>query len=291
MLAAIISLSAAVLVLTVLLLLRIREEKYIIRQLKRIYKSDTNELIHSSGTCLALIRAVNIILKEQRRNAIIYRRKNHDLEQMMTNISHDLRTPLTSALGYLEIIQNSELPDDEKEREIGIVYLRMRRLDELINAFFEFSSVISGGHEPEREELNIIGVIEECMVHYYDDYSAQDRMIEFECDSRQLPVFSNRNMLMRIFDNLISNAFKHGNGTLYIRAEKKEGIVITFRNAIYDSALDVTRVFDEFYTTDISRTKGNTGLGLAIAKQFTELLGGRIEAVHINNEFIVKVTM
>lgn len=142
-----------------------------------------------------------------------------------------------------------------------------------------------------KNELNIVGVIEECMVHYYDDYSAQGRMIDFECDSRQIMVLSNRNMLMRILDNLISNAFKHGNGTLYINAEKKDRLVLTFRNAVYDSELDVSRVFDEFYTTDISRTKGNTGLGLAIAKQFTEILGGDIKAEYVDNSFVVKVTI
>lgn len=291
MLTAIIILSAAAAILAFMLIMRIYEEYSIVRQMKRLYKADTNELIHSSGTSRALIRSINIVLKELRRNEVVYKRKSHDMEQMLTNISHDLRTPLTSALGYIDLLQDADISEEERQRELDIVELRLRRLEELINAFFEFSSVISGGHEPELSELNIVGVMEECMAHYYDDYSSRGRMIEFQCGERHIMVSSNRNMLMRIFDNLISNAFKHGTGTLYITAENGERTVLAFRNAITDDELDVTRVFDEFYTTDISRTRGNTGLGLAIAKQFTELLGGEITASREGEWFTVKVTM
>lgn len=288
---AIIILSAAVVILGSMLIMRVYEEHSIVRQMKRLFKADTNELIHTSGTSRALIRSINIMLKELRRNEVVYKRKSHDMEQMLTNISHDLRTPLTSALGYIDLLQDPGLSDEERERELGIVELRLRRLEELINAFFEFSSVISGGHEPELSELNIVGAVEEAIAHYYDDYSSRGRMIEFDCSDRHIKVNSNRNMLMRIFDNLISNAFKHGTGTLYISAAQGERTVLTFRNQIIDDELDVSRVFDEFYTTDISRTRGNTGLGLAIAKQFTELLGGEITASREGEWFTVKVTM
>ena len=85
-------------------------------------------------------------------------------------------------------------------------------------------------------------------------------------------------MLLRIFDNLIGNALKHGIGNLVIAIELTETIQITFKNKLYSTDIDMNHIFDEFYTTDISRTKGNTGLGLAIVKQFVEMLGGTVSA-------------
>lgn len=103
--------------------------------------------------------------------------------------------------------------------------------------------------------------------------------INFQTDSHKISLVSNRNLLMRIFDNLIGNALKHGTGDLNIQVDSKaKSVILINKLAPTDSDIDVNHVFDEFYTTDISRTKGNTGLGLAIAKQFTEMLGGEIKA-------------
>ncbi len=97
-------------------------------------------------------------------------------------------------------------------------------------------------------------------------------------------------MLMRIFDNLISNALKHGNCDLKINVKSTENLHITFTNEYSSADMNIEHIFDEFYTTDISRTKGNTGLGLAISKQFTELLGGNIQANLNGNSFILTIT-
>jgi signal transduction histidine kinase len=96
-------------------------------------------------------------------------------------------------------------------------------------------------------------------------------------------------MLLRIFDNLISNALKHGEGDLTISVDCTERIQIRFENTLLSPNIDTEHIFDEFYTTDISRTKGNTGLGLAIAKQFTEMLGGSISAETAGRTFRVMV--
>ena len=98
-------------------------------------------------------------------------------------------------------------------------------------------------------------------------------------------------MLLRIFDNLIGNALKHGEGDLTITVIESDELRITFENVPISQDIDTEHIFDEFYTTDISRTKGNTGLGLAIAKQFTEMLDGTISAALSNGKFILTVTM
>ncbi|MBE6851413.1 MAG: HAMP domain-containing histidine kinase [Ruminococcus sp.] len=289
---AVIVLSIAAAVLLLLCILQNREIRHIAGQLEKIKDEDTNVLIHSgNGTADALINRINELLKETREIRVIYSQKNHALEQMMTNISHDLRTPLTSAMGYINMIQHTDLPDEEKSRELAIVEKRLLRLEELIGSFFEFSQIISGGKQPEKTELNLVSVLEESIIHYYDDYCDRGRQILFHCNTHRLMFPSNQNMLLRIFDNLISNALKHGDGDLTVSVHNTENIQIVFENMLLSPNLDVTHIFDEFYTTDISRTKGNTGLGLAIAKQFTEMLGGKISAEAEGSTFKVMVIL
>lgn len=286
----------AILAMTAILLLAVcilqyREIKNITGQLKKFSNEDTNSLVKSSsGTADQLIIQINVLLKEIHGIKAEYRRKQHALEQMITNISHDLRTPLTSAMGYIDLIQHAEIPEEEKNRELEIVEKRLVRLEELIHSFFELSQIISSGKEPEKSECNLVSVLEEAIVHHYDDYSNQNRKILSEYRYRKMMIYSNDNMLMRIFDNLIGNALKHGIGDLKIkifRMETEEKIRIQFENRTECTDVDVSRIFEEFYTVDTSRTKGSTGLGLAIAKQFTEMLGGKIKACIVGNLFVL----
>ena len=291
---ALLFISIAVGILLFLLMLQKREIKSITEQLKRIKPLDTNQLVHTLGgdrDCGELINEINAILGEARADRIRYQEKSHALEQMLTNISHDLRTPLTSAMGYMGILRSSELSREECEREIEIIEKKLRRLEELINSFFEFSRILSSDRQPELEELNLIAVLEEAMVHYYDDYCSQDRNISFHHKASKLPIYSNRNMLLRIFDNLIGNGLKHGMGDVSITLTETDAVQVQFRNIPENTEIDVDRIFDEFYTTDISRTKGSTGLGLAIAKQFTRMLGGDISGAYDGKWFSVTVTL
>lgn len=266
------------------------EIRSIEKQLEAILTQDTNELVHAeNGSLSKLIGRINELLKETRQSRTNYRSKSRRLEQMMTNISHDLRTPMTSAMGYLNLVLHSDLPEADKEKGIRIVEQRLIRLEELIDSFFEFSKMISGDRRPKTEPVNLTEVLQESMANYFDDFCGQEREVIFRCDWPKLMIESNRNMLMRVFDNLVGNAYKHGTGNLVVTVTQAEGICLTFENELHVQELDTDAIFDEFYTTDMSRTKGNTGLGLAIAKQFTQLLGGTISAEYDGNIFCVKM--
>lgn len=278
-------------ILLFLLILKHIEIKNISQQLHVILSNNTEELVHSKNGSISanFINEINNMLKKINETQQYCNRKNHEMEQMITNISHDLRTPLTSAMGYVNIVLNSDMPDSEKQREIRIVEQRLTHLEELINSFFEFSKIISGNKEPEKQQINLVSILQESIVHYYDDFSIQNREIKFICDKIRLTITSNSNMLMRIFDNLIGNAYKHSTGDLTVTVTQSDVIRVRFENDLHDGNIDVSCVFDEFYTTDISRTKGNTGLGLAIAKQFAEILGGEIFAEYSDDVFAVTV--
>ena len=281
-------LSIVCIVLAVLLILQKRELTNIRRSVEKIRNSGGDETVHSTGGSASadeLITQINLLLSELREESRKYHRKRRELDNMMTNISHDLRTPLTSAVGYLEIIRSGGLPPEEAERELNIISERLARMQELIDSFFEFSRIVSEDKTPAMEPVNLISVVEESVSGLYDAYEARGRHIELTLHGPRYEVVSNRVMLSRIIDNLISNALKHGTGDLYISREDSR---LIFRNGIKEGELiDTSRVFDEFWTTDTSRTSGSTGLGLAIVKQFADILGIGVSASVDGGNFVI----
>ena len=223
-----------------------------------------------------LINSINNILNEYDNIQLEYNNKNYNLQKMITNISHDLRTPLTSALGYIDLTLNSNLDEKKKLKNLKIIEERLKRLSELVDSFFEFSKIISNTDKIDYTNINIINIIEKSIANHYEDFNNKERKINFEYDNRKVLLLSNENILYRIFDNLIVNAFQHSTSNLDIEVKSKEEISITFINELLNNDLDTSRMFDEFYTLDISRTKGNTGLGLAIVKEFVNQLDGEI---------------
>lgn len=138
-----------------LLILQKREIKSILKQIDNILLHESNELVHSENCGIShdLINKINELLKITRENQILYSKKNHSLDQMMTNISHDLRTPLTSAMGYINLLQNSQLSEAEKSREIDIIAKRLVRLEELINSFLSYLRCFQAENHRKRQML------------------------------------------------------------------------------------------------------------------------------------------
>lgn len=258
-----------------------KELKSLSKQVDNLINMDSNHLIYSEynlKNVAPIIIKINNLIKESKNIELNYNNKNKSLMKMMTNISHDLRTPLTSALGYIDMILYSNISKEEQIKELKIIEERLKRLEELINSFFEFSKIISNNKSPELEKMNLSIVLENCIMNYYEDYKNDNRQILLNYTQNKIILYSNKEMLVRIFDNLIANAYKHSTGDLQINISVNDTIKITFINPLDNNDLDIHKMFDEFHTIDISRTKGNTGLGLAIAKEFTESLGGKIYA-------------
>lgn len=283
----IIILVVIIFVLLTYLYLYNRELKNISKEIDSIKNMESNTLIHSKYNLKNinnLIFKINNLITESKDIKIDYTNKNKSLMKMMTNISHDLRTPLTSALGYIDIILKSDLSEEEKKKDLITIEKRLKRLEELISSFFEFSKIISTNKTPELEKINLTSVLEESVIVFYDDYKKNNREILLDCEQRKIIIHSNKMLLSRIFENLIGNAYKHSNSDLKIKVETKDKVKIIFSNALLDNDIDIDRIFDEFYTVDISRTKEGTGLGLAIAKEFTKQLKGNIYAEKNNGQ-------
>ena len=266
-----------------------RELKRITKEIKKSYQRNSNQLLHkeiSNKDLTDLVKEINLLLTSIKRKQMLYEQGNKKRRKMITNISHDLRTPLTSAIGYTDMILNNKLSKEEQLEELKIVRERLSRLEELINSFFAFSKTLSSNHL-ELEEVDIISCLEESIARFYEDYHKERRKITLEKEKKKIKLYANYEMLTRIFDNLIINALKHSTSDLEIRVKTKEKIQISFSNTLLYKELDLDSIFDEFYTVDISRTKGNTGLGLAIVKEFTEALNGVVTAKKGKNQLII----
>lgn len=290
----IIILIIVIIILLTYLFLYHNEVKHISKEIDNIKDLDSNTLIHSKYNLKNinnLIYKINNLLTESKNIKIDYGNKNKSLMKMMTNISHDLRTPLTSALGYIDIILKSDLSEEEKKKDLIKIEKRLRRLEELISSFFEFSKIISTNKRPALEKINLTSVLEESVIVFYDDYKKNNREILLDCNQRKIIINSNKMLLTRIFENLIGNAYKHSNSDLNIKVEIENKVKIIFSNELLDNDVDIDRIFDEFYTVDISRTKEGTGLGLAIAKEFTKQLNGNIYAEKHNNQLKIIIEL
>lgn len=269
------------------------ELRRIKKELDLVLSRKTNGLVHTEFTSKEihdLVECINTHLTEIKSKESKLERKNANFVKMIRNISHDLRTPLTSSLGYVSLMLESDITEQEKIKNLKIVEERLKRLSELIDSFFEFSKILSNDQIIELDEINLVAVIEKAISNHYEDFSKDNRMIDFKTNKRKIKIKSNEVMLVRVFDNLIRNAYKHSNGNLDIEINQtNDKVKIKFINDLLYNDLDVDRIFDEFYTVDISRTKGNTGLGLAIAKEFVEQLKGKIKADKKNNKLIITI--
>lgn len=269
------------------------ELRRIKKELDLVLSRKTNGLVHtefSSKEIHDLVECINTHLTEVKSKESKLEKKNANFVKMIRNISHDLRTPLTSSLGYVSLMLESDMTEQEKIKNLKIVEERLKRLSELIDSFFEFSKILSNDQIIELDEINLVAVVEKAISNHYEDFSKDNRMIDFKTNKRKIKIKSNEVMLIRVFDNLIRNAYKHSNGNLDIEINQTdEKVKIKFINDLLYKDLDVDRIFDEFYTVDISRTKGNTGLGLAIAKEFVEQLKGKIKADKKNNKLIITI--
>ena len=269
------------------------ELRRIKKELDLVLSRKTNGLVHTEFTSKEihdLVECINTHLTEIKSKESKLERKNANFVKMIRNISHDLRTPLTSSLGYVSLMLESDVTEQEKIKNLKIVEERLKRLSELIDSFFEFSKILSNNQIIELDEINLVAVVEKAISNHYEDFSIYNRMIDFKTNKRKIKIKSNEVMLIRVFDNLIRNAYKHSNGNLDIEINQTpDKVKIKFINDLLYNDLDVDRIFDEFYTVDISRTKGNTGLGLAIAKEFVEQLKGKINADKKNNKLRITI--
>ncbi len=203
--------------------------------------------------------------------------------ELITNIAHDLRTPLTSIIGYLEILsKKKELPVDTRERYVEIAYTKSKKLQKLINELFGLTKLSYGKIAMRVASIDLVKLLGQLLTEFYPNFESAGLQYELESNVPALIITADPNLLARLFENLVNNAIKYGaeGKRIRVRVEAAEETVqvrvINYGRVI--PAEELPLIFEKFYRVEQSRSSstGGTGLGLAIAQNIAEMHGGGI---------------
>ncbi|WP_294521051.1 sensor histidine kinase KdpD [uncultured Pseudoflavonifractor sp.] len=238
-----------------------------------------------------LISAVNGLLELRQAEEADYCRREKALRQQIANVSHDLRTPLTSIIGYLQLLEGDGLTPGEREEYLSIIEGRARALQSLIGSFYDLSRLDGGEYPIARERVDLYAILSELVAGFYNDLTASGLDVSVDLAEGLPLVWGDAAAVLRVFTNLIRNALEHGVGTLSIRLYRAgDTVVSAFSNGAGGlTEEDVPHVFDRSFTSDKNRTSHNAGLGLAIVKALAEQMGCRTQASLEGPEFVIRV--
>ena len=249
--------------------------------------SDTNQLITVSSSDKHVRHLASEIarqLTELRRQRRQYISGDRELKEAVTNISHDLRTPLTAICGYLELLEAEEMTENTK-RYVEQISNRTEALKALTEELFRYS-VISSVSDLSYEKVNVGRVLEDTLISFYGAFEQKNITPNISLPDSVIVRSLDKSALSRIFGNIIGNAVKYSDGDFSVTMSDA-GEIIFSNTASELSSVDVGKLFDRFYTVDSARK--STGLGLSIAKLLTERMGGYISAKYNENSISITI--
>lgn len=268
------------------LLLKIFYMRKAIREIKRGFSeklyTDTNTPIMLSShdkLVSSLANDINVELKELQKQKHRYIQGDKELKNAIINISHDLRTPLTTICGYLSLLDKEE-KSEHIARQLSIIKNRTFALKQLVEELFRYTTIISDTENSVYTETVINNVLEDCISSYYAIFKEKGITPNINLCEQKIVRSVDKTALLRIFNNVIDNAIKYSEGDLTISLFENGKIV--FSNHTSDlNEIQIGKLFDRFYTVNTARK--STGLGLSIAKALIEKMDGNISADYSNN--------
>lgn len=287
-------LSVLILILICILISYKRQVKDICRQLRFLQECDSNMLITTEmkkGHIEELAELLNTLLKERKKERADYQKKEQMIADIYTNLSHDIRTPLTSLDGYFQLLEETQEENDRK-RYIQIIQERIESLKEMLEELFTYTKLQNGTYELKLEPQNVGQILKETVFSYYDDWAEQGISPQFEITEEPVWIRGNKQALRRTIQNIIKNGLDHGNKEIRIQLSRNEKqMELVFQNKIEPGEqIDISRVFERFYKADKARSKSSTGLGLSIAKGFVQKMHGEIAAEIKEDWFCIKIS-
>ncbi|PLS18459.1 sensor histidine kinase [Bacillus sp. M6-12] len=245
-------------------------------------------LAELAGNINTLKTGVKISQKEQAKSERLK-------TELISNVSHDLRTPLTSIITYTELLKTPDLPEEDRNSYVQIIDRKSKRLKVLIDDLFEASKMASGNVELVKERVDIVQLLQQALAEYNE--SIKESTLQFRITKPEKPVYAivDGQKLWRMFDNLIGNILKYSleNTRVYIslKTEKDQAIIVFKNVAKYEIGENTDELFERFKRGDTSRHTEGSGLGLAIAKSIADLHGGSLDIEVDGDLFKVIVTL
>ena len=271
-----------------------RQEKDICRQLAFLMKHDSNMLIHREfglGGIGMLSDRLNDLLELRRKEKQYYQEKETLIADTYTNLSHDIRTPLTSLDGYFQLMEACENVEEQR-RYLNIIHERIHSLNEMLEELFMFTKLKNESYRLELTSCCINRILKETVFSYYDDWVRREIQPDIQITEEQLYIDGNKQGLSRIIQNVIKNGLDHGEKKIRIvlKREQNQAVLRISNQVTASEQIDIEHVFDRFYKADAARSKTSTGLGLSIAREFVRRMNGEIGAKIEENEFIVEMS-
>ena len=271
-----------------------RQVKDICRQLTFLMKHGSNLLIQREfdlGGIGMLSDRLNDLLELRRKEKQYYQEKETLIADTYTNLSHDIRTPLTSLDGYFQLMEACENVEEQR-RYLNIIHERIHSLNEMLEELFMFTKLKNESYRLELTSCCINRILKETVFSYYDDWVRREIQPDIQITEEQLYIDGNKQGLSRIIQNVIKNGLDHGEKKIRIVLKREQNrAVLRISNQVTASEqIDIEHVFDRFYKADAARSKTSTGLGLSIAREFVRRMNGEIGAKIEENEFIVEMS-
>lgn len=271
-----------------------REMNNVTRELERIRAEQTNEYIqinvgHQVVERLAV--EINQLIEEKQEVRGSAVRAERELAGMITSMSHDLRTPLTAIIGYVQLLEDPAITPETRAHYLAIVRGRASQLHALIQSFFALSAIQSGEEQLHTEQVNIQEVVQSSVLPYYDLFEEHEKDVHFTLPSGPMIVMGDDVACKRIVENIILNTLQHAGKRVEVIVEETDAqVAFTVKNTMNPRiTLDEKRLFDRLYTGDTTR-KYHRGLGLPIVKRLMDQMGGRAEAQVGDGIFMIRCT-
>lgn len=258
------------------------------REISRIARELLNHDIASNARILlhvhtpaleALTQAINALLEAEQERAIAHRRSREAFQEDLAALSHDIRTPLAGAQGYLQL---ARMTDNAQEHNNDIVRAeeRLSSMRTLVDGLFEYAQATDPSFSPECVPVALMPVLSEVLAGMYPRFIAREWEPHISIDDETVSVLADERALTRVLENLMTNALRYGISAPRIVSQTKEDrVALCVSNDVPDAnALDTNKLFDRFYRAETARSGEGSGLGLAIVAHLVDAMGGEVQA-------------
>lgn len=282
------------LIIITILIMKIVAMRLSIKELREGYEErariHTNTVLSVSSRdkeIRALAISMNKTLVKLRDSYNRYENGDQEIRTAITNISHDLRTPLTAISGYLELAQRQD-SSPEMAKYLDIIKGRTEHMKKLTEELFEYSIITGGEITEEKQDVNICKMLEDCIMNYYPSLKARGIDPVIDITEEKIVRILYPTYVERIMNNLFSNALKYSDGDLEISLSD-DGKLTVSNSAPNLSSVDVNKLFDRFFTVENAKSS-STGLGLSIVKIFAERMNCSVNADYIDGKIYIEVS-
>ena len=262
--------------------------KEIETNIEKILKEDSNRLITISTNNINLKKLannLNLYIYEFRKQEKKYKNGNQELQKSITNISHDLRTPLTAIKGYIDLIRKDNL-NKKQSNYLKIISDKVDILTTLTEQLYDYSKCLDLKDKIKKEKVCINDILEDVLVSYYELFKQKNITPKILIVEKKIFKYLDKNMFVRVLENIISNALKYSEDNFEVNLLDNGKIIISNKTKSLNIT-NVKKIFNRYYT--LQTGSKSSGLGLSIAKQLIELNGGNIYAKYKNNNLIIEI--